>query len=281
MNRLLFIIFTIIFLLLLNSDYIPILGNITQKCYANPKISFELNGNSYKYRGNYLQKGLMMTYDGKSLVGGALGFGVPVIREKGQHYFSSKGAILDSDYSMAKNFLIDTKMYKDNNDEWKFAKCDKLVGSITVKYTILNNRIRILADLSAIGIDYDDVVMYNEQSGNSFPVYMGSSLSYINNQNFGWSTINNNCSEMFLDDVGYFLTDNKNIGFGVPCRNGAKLVRSRSDSGYYNHSGLHLVVTNGSKMFYYTIYYETPQNSTKNWWEAIEKSHPLSKSKGK
>ena len=274
MKHLVTIVLILLLIIALSSDYLPLNQSLVSNIYAKSAVSFKLNGHSYSYRGQQLQKGLLMSYKGKEMTAGALGFGVPVIRADGKHYFASSGNIEENKYELEKVFNFDTMMYKDNEGYWRFKKNKKSYGKINVKYTILPGKIRILADFNSILLDYDDIVMYNEQNGNNFPIYMGSSLEYINYKNFSWKTINTNCSEMFQDDVGYFLTENKNVGFGVPCRSGARLVRSRSSSNFYNHSGLHLVVTNGGKMFYYNIYYDTPQNQD-NWWEKVEKAVPI------
>jgi hypothetical protein len=249
--------------------------------YSNndSSISFELYDSPHPQ--NYipeLQKGLLMHRDGQSVVGGGMGVGVPVVNIEDKWYYSKTSRLLDAptNYERMKVFYFDC--YR---EEWegqvRYVDVDPPVGSVTVTYTILDDRVRVFFDMGGLTASYDRMLALNEMDGRVFPIYRGSSLDTIRNRNFHWVEVNNGCGSFYSDDVAYFMSADSNLSWGIGCRSQAKLVRSRRvDGNRANFSGLQFEIMGGLSSFYYVLIYETPQN-TAVWWEDLESHVPLTK----
>jgi hypothetical protein len=117
-----------------------------------------------------LQKGLVLTVDGKALIEEGFGFGLPIVEVAGQAYVSRMASVSRHGSTLVKRYQMDTLDTPSGFLRRKYEPVSS-IGTVTVHFSPTDSGVDVTVDPSGLRIPWDRIYMMNEQGARLFTRY--------------------------------------------------------------------------------------------------------------
>lgn len=130
-----------------------------------------------------LQKGLILTYRGRPIIGDGYGFGLPIVHVRGTPYLAATakiGKFVRGDtLILSKVYSLDRRELDSEIPRFQYERTGA-IGSVRVDYFIHKGAIDVVADFRGLAkVKHEEIFLMNEQAGRQFRYAMTPQIPRI------------------------------------------------------------------------------------------------------